>query len=230
MNQYSDFEIRLATETDIEALTELHCASFRPEDHVPMMLGKDFVRATYRWQVSGKSAYTLVADAHGKIIGLVSVCDGPFTMPMFMACLPEFALSLIRSPSLLFRKKLWQRLLRRPDLSHKNGSFAESAGFAQMMIVAVDKDSRGKGIFPALVKATKSFSKARGSRAIRVGIYKTNTPSLRVFINNGWIETPELETHDTVFYVAFLDPDVLQESSETVDRPQAAFDGAMSRT
>jgi hypothetical protein len=66
---------------------------------------------------------------------------------------------------------------------------------------------RGNDVFPALIEATKTFSKARGSRAIRVGVYKTNTPCRRVFIKGGWTETPELETPDTVFYVAYLDAD-----------------------
>jgi RimJ/RimL family protein N-acetyltransferase len=74
-----------------------------------------------------------------------------------------------------------------------------------MTIGAVDSDFRGHGVFPALVEATKNYSKSRGSRAIRAGIYKTNQPSRRVFIKNGWFETPELQTSDTVFYVAYLD-------------------------
>ena len=48
-----EFQIRLATDNDIDSLTELHCESFKPEDHVPVILGKDYVKATYRWQVSG---------------------------------------------------------------------------------------------------------------------------------------------------------------------------------
>ena len=198
--------IRLASPADIDKLTELHCTSFQPEDHVPVMMGRNYVAATYRWQVSGEQAYTLAAEADGKIVGLVGICDGPFTRPMFMACLPEFFQSLIRSPGLLFKKKLWQRLFRRPTVSKHSKDIADYPGFAQMTIGAVDADYRGKGVFPELVEATKSYSKARGSRAIRAGVYKTNMPSRRVFIKGGWIETPELETPDTVFYVAYLDP------------------------
>jgi GNAT superfamily N-acetyltransferase len=82
---------------------------------------------------------------------------------------------------------------------------------AQMTSGAVLADYRGNGVFPALVDATKSFSKARGSRAIRTGIYKANMSSRRVFIKCGWIETPELETSDTVSFVTYLDPDFQKE-------------------
>ena len=34
------YAIRKATLQDIDDLTRLHCASFRPEEHVPMMLGE----------------------------------------------------------------------------------------------------------------------------------------------------------------------------------------------
>jgi hypothetical protein len=58
-----EVSIRLATPADVDALVELHNASFSPEDNVPTMLGKDYVRATYRWQVNSKQAYALVAES-----------------------------------------------------------------------------------------------------------------------------------------------------------------------
>ena len=75
-----------------------------------------------------------------------------------------------------------------------------------MTIGAVDASYRGQGVFPALVEATRTYSKLRGSRAIRAGIYKINTPSRRVFIKSGWIETPAPGDTGYVFYVSYLDP------------------------
>jgi GNAT superfamily N-acetyltransferase len=207
MKQPSPFTIRLASTQDLDALADLHCDCFKAEDHVPVMLGKHYVRATYRWLVTGGEAYTLVADADGRIVGIIAVADRSFTQPMFKACLGEFMLSLLRNPKLLFEKKLWDRLFRRSDdMSGAGEKIASHPGVAQMTIGAVAADYRGQGVFPALVEATKTFSTQRGSRAIRAGIYKPNTPSRRVFIKGGWIETPQLETSDTVFYMAYLDP------------------------
>lgn len=199
--------IRLATLADVDALTALHVASFTPDEHVPVMLGQNYVRATYVWQTTSNQAYVLVTEDWGKIVGLIAVCDGPFTRPMFLACFPELLRSLLRHPTLLFQKKLWRRLFRLPDVPKGKRRIAHYPGFAQMTIGAVDAQYRGKGIFPALVEATKTYSRDRGSKAIRAGIYKTNQPSRRVFIKGGWIETPELETKDTVFYVHYIDPD-----------------------
>jgi len=206
MDIHLRYSIRVATKINIEAMTKLHCESFRPNENVPMMLGPRYVKATYRWFVTSKRSYALVAEDEDGIKGLIAVCDGPFTYPMFMACLGEFFFSLIRYPSLLLNRSLWRRLFRRPDVSKASRKIADQPGFAQMIIGAVDKNIRGKGVFPELVKATISISRKRGSWAIRAGIYKSNHPSRRVFIKGGWIKTPELETEDTVFYVYYLDP------------------------
>lgn len=202
------FLVRRATTEDLNRLTELHCDSFRPEDHVPVMLGKDYVRASYRWLLTSNQAYCLVADSDHKLIGMVAVCDGSYIRPMFLACLPEFIRSLLRSPRLIFEKRLWDRLLRRSETSEEGNRIADYPGFAQLTIIAVAAEYRGAGIFPALVEAAKTYSRNRGSVAIRAGVYKFNQPSRRAFTKNGWIETPELETSDTVFYVHYLDSDL----------------------
>lgn len=206
------FTIRKATQADLEGLVGLHCASFRPEDHVPMMLGRNYVRAAYRWKVCSSESYVLLAESREKIVGLVAVCDRSFTMPMFNACFVEFLRSLAITPSLIIEKTLWQRLLRRPGRANKRGDFISGyPGVAQMIIGAVDSEFRGKGVFPALIEATKEASRSRGSRAIRAGVYKSNASSRKTFIKGDWTETPELETSDTVFYMAYLDPDLPKE-------------------
>jgi ribosomal protein S18 acetylase RimI-like enzyme len=202
------FLVRIASPDDLDRLTVLHCDSFRPEDHIPVMLGKDYVRATYRWLITSNQAYCLVADSDQKLIGMVAVCDGSFTRPMFVACLPEFIGSLLRSPKLIFKKRLWDRLLRGSEASKEAHHIANYPGLAQLTIVAVATEYRGAGIFSALVEAAKTYSRNRGSIAIRAGVYKFNQPSRRAFTKNGWCEMPELETSDTVFYVYYLDPDL----------------------
>lgn len=198
--------VRAATMDDIPALTELHLTSFRPEEHVLVMLGREYVRATYRWLLTSRNCYCLVADLNGRIIGLVGVCDGPYTRPMFLACLPEFVKSLLRSPQLLLQKKLWLRVLRHAEDSQIGREIAAHPDIAQITIVAVDAACRGLGVFPALIAAVQICSTSRGSRAIQSGVYKFNHPSRRAFVKAGWVETQELETGDTVFFLYYIDP------------------------
>jgi hypothetical protein len=203
--------IRLARAEDVEALTELHCACFGPEDHVPVMLGRHYVRANYQWLVTSGMSYVLVMDDGGRIVGLVGMADRSFSGPMFKACIGEFIWSVLRHPRLLLERRLWRRLVRRESAGERGERIASYPGMAQMTIGAVAADYRGRAVFPALVDATRAYSKERGSRGIRAGIYKSNMPSRRVFIKSGWLEMPELETTDTVFYVSFLDPAFAQE-------------------
>jgi len=202
------FLIRIATTEDLDRLTTLHCDSFRPEEHIPVMLGKDYVRATYRWLTTSSQAYCLVAESNHQIIGLVAVCDSAFTRPMFLACLPEFLRSMLHSPSLIFRRRLWERLLRGSDASGEAKRIIDCPGFAQLSIIVVDSKSRGTGIFPALVNAVKTYSKVRGSIAIRAGIYKFNQASRKTFAKVGWTEITQLETVDLIFYAFYLDPEL----------------------
>jgi GNAT superfamily N-acetyltransferase len=200
----SEIEIRPAIKSDIEEITNLHCASFSSVDHIPVLFGKRYIRATYRWQVLNKRAYTLVATIENKIVGVVAVCNTSYTFPMFIACLPELTKSLLLNPSLLINQKLWSRLLRRSGNSNEEYHAVQPKDFAQVTIGFVASDHRGKGIFPRLVEATKKYSMKRGSIGIRAGVYKTNSNSRNVFIKGGWEICPEMETTDTVYYIVYL--------------------------
>jgi ribosomal protein S18 acetylase RimI-like enzyme len=195
-------EIRRSTLADLTSLTHLHLEAFRPQDHVPVILGRGYLRATYRWQLTDRRAYVLAALTGRRIVGLVSVCDGPYTRPMFLACLPQFAWSLLRHPSLVLNRHLWGRLLRRPQGASPP---AEGTGVAHLMNVAVAADQRGRGVFGLLSEAARSESKQRGARAIRTGVYRSNTASIRAFAKAGWVELPQEASADTLAFVTYLD-------------------------
>ena len=204
--------IRLADLNDLEGMTDLHCRSFKPEEHVPMALGKNYVHATYKWLVTSDQSYALVAESDRRIVGLVAMCDRAFTFPMFIACLPQFILSLIKNPNLLFDRKLWKRLFRRPDVVNKvSKQIVNTPGVSQMTIGAVDGDFRGQNIFPKLISSTKDYSKQMGSRAIRAGVYNWNKSCIRAFEKDGWVKVPELSTPDTVFFMTFLDETIARD-------------------
>jgi ribosomal protein S18 acetylase RimI-like enzyme len=195
-------EIRRSTLADLTSLTHLHLEAFRPQDHVPVILGRGYLRATYRWQLTDRRAYVLAARIGRRIVGLVSVCDGPYTRPMFLACLPQFAWSLLRHPALAFKRRLWSRLRRRPQGASLPAVVPPSA---YLMNVAVAADHRGRGVFGRLSEAARSESKQRGARTIRTGVYRSNTASIRAFTKGGWAELPQEATTHTLAFITYLD-------------------------
>ena len=196
--------IELANISDLDEITALHCLSFKPKDHVPMMLGRNYVKATYKWLITSNESYVLIGKEDDAIIGLVAVCDGAYTKPMFIACLPAFVKSIIVKPSRLFSTTLWERLFRRPDVDNTKTSIIDKPGFAQMTIGAVSHNYRGSGIFGLLIEETKQVSIERGSTGIRAGVYKKNKSSRSVFEKGGWQVMSCLETEETIFYASFF--------------------------
>jgi ribosomal protein S18 acetylase RimI-like enzyme len=198
--------LRAARPEDVDRLTELHWQAFGPDEHVPVILGKGYVRAMYRWHIRSQEAILLVAEQEGQIVGLLGACDRPYTWPMFRACFGELLRSLCSDPLLLVDRRLWQRMLRQREPSCKRASRTiRYPRSARVTFAAVDSRYRGRGVFPALVEAIRAASQVRGHRAMLVGVYRSNPASRKAFVKEGWCQVPELATSETVFYTIALD-------------------------
>lgn len=203
-------KIRLASVSDVEAMTKIHLSSFIPDEHLGTLLGPIFVRASYLWHVTDACAYVIVAEEDGKLLGLLGMCDGSFTMRMIKGCLWVFLGALLRRPRLLIDRRLWSRLARTKTHYEWVNEFCSTPGVAQMTIGAVDAGARGKNVFPSLIKNCEKISKERGNVAVRAGLYRRNVPCQRAFVKCGWIEVPELGTDETMFFVFVLDKALLK--------------------
>ena len=210
-------KIREASIADLNQMVILHNRSFNPEDHVPMILGEDYLRATFRWFLTSEMAYILVAEIENSLAGFVAICDKSYFKPMFIACFPEFLGSFIKNPGMIFSRILWRRLFRLQNGKHRKTNLSKAPGFAHLSVIAVDPYYRGRGIFGQLVQAAKVKSKSRGSRAIGAGVYKQNSTSRKVFSKAGWKEMDELNTYDTVYYVTFLDNEFKMFFNESIN-------------
>lgn len=206
--QGSAITMRLATADDVEALAELHCACFEPDDHLPVILGRPFIQAMYHWQVSYERAYTLVAESGGELIGLAGACDGPFTAPMLRACLRPLLASLARNPRLVLDRRLWRRLYgSREALDRRARRMLGRPGVAHLTTGAVDARFRGKGIIGELVEALEAISQSRGSIALCVGVRRTNRAIQRSFDQLGWSEVPVSEGSELLYFITCVGRD-----------------------
>jgi ribosomal protein S18 acetylase RimI-like enzyme len=198
----------MATADDIEALTELHCACFEPDDHLAVLLGKRYIRAMYRWQVSGKEACTVIVESGGEAIALAGVCDGPYMWPMFRACLGEFLVSLLTNPALLVNRRLWRRLIGSRDaLDRRARRMLSRPGVAHLTTGAVDANFRGMGIIGKLVRGLEAISQSRGSLALCVGVRRSNHAIRRTFVKLGWSEVPASEGSELLYFITRLGRD-----------------------
>ncbi len=208
MVQDAAFTIRLATPADIDALTALHCACFGPDDHVPVLLGEQFIKAMYRWQVSSEEAFTLIVESGDEAIAFGGACDGPYMWPMFRACLREFLMSLVKSPLLLVDGRLWRRLFfSQKALDKQARRSLNRPGVAHLTVGAVDARFRGKGIHSAYLEALMAIIKSRGSKSVCVAMGRANHAAHKAFDQLGWTEVSASEASDIVHYMTCLDPD-----------------------
>jgi len=201
---------RTATIADVQSMTSLHMASFRPGEHLGALLGPAFVRAYYMWHVTDDCAYAMVAELDGSLVGLLGMCDGPFTMRMLRGCRRAFAFAILRRPWLLVDRRMWSRVARAKASSRWVGEFCSTPGVAQMTIGAVDASARGHSVFPSLIKCCEEVSVARGIAAVRAGVYRGNTSCKRAFVKSNWAEVPELGSDETVFFVRVFSPELLK--------------------
>ncbi len=209
MQNIVSINTRLATMSDVDALTRLHLASFSSDEHIGTLIGPRFVKASYKWHVTDKKAYVIVSESDGTLLGFLGMCDGPFTMRMLRGSFSKFILSLLLNPHLLIDYRLWARLKKEKQSIKWLKDFCEAPGVAQMTIGAVDANARGHNVFPALIKACEEISKKRDIAAIRAGVYRVNISCQRAFLKSGWIEVSELGSVETVFFVYILDPELL---------------------
>lgn len=208
----NNYKIEMASRDDLEKIVSLHLASFTADEHVPVLIGEHYVKSNYKWLLSHKNAFILIARDRERIIGLQSVSLRSFELPMFIACFPLLVYSMLKKPQLIINRKLWKRLLR---VTHKlkSGKKKFKGNIAHFIIGIVDAEYRGKGIFSAIVNAAVQKCREYNCKAIYTGIYKKNIKTREIFIKFGWKECPELETYETCYYSVDLtappEPDML---------------------
>jgi GNAT superfamily N-acetyltransferase len=195
----NNYTLKIANSDDLEKIVDLHLASFTSDEHIPVLIGKQYVKASYKWLLSHKNAFILIARDNEKIIGLQSVSIGSFEIPMFIACLPALLYSMLTNPKLIINNKLWKRLIRILNRL-KPGKIKTHGKFAHFIIGIVDADYRGKGIFSAVVNAAVQKCKENNCKTIFTGIYKKNVTTQRIFLKYGWKNCPEMETNETYYY------------------------------
>jgi ribosomal protein S18 acetylase RimI-like enzyme len=202
VNPVPETTIRKATLDDVRSLVALHCRAFADGGHAAMALGEGFIRALYKWQVSGANEFVLIAEQDKLLAGFVALSRGNYRRNMLRSCWPSAVKSFLTNPSPRVVKSLEHVLVRRPlDPGRTRAVHNSLPAPFELSYVVVDEHFRGSGVAARLLAAAEKEVAARGGRTIVVGVYKKNLPSRRAFTKAGWIESSALETQDTVTFL-----------------------------
>ena len=201
----SEVEIRRAKLSDLNALVSLHYACFEPDEHLAMRFGKPFIRASYKWFITSKETFTILAEVDNKVVGLTTVCDSPYNGPMLRNCLREAIMGLLTHPWLIFHPEIFNRIINLFIKKQDVGELTEDRpDVAHLAFIAAHPDCRGRGIGSSLLNESMRITLRRGKHFHRAGVYKENIASQRMFEKCGHVEVPKLETKRTIFMQAEL--------------------------
>jgi ribosomal protein S18 acetylase RimI-like enzyme len=187
-----------ATLDDFERLVSSHLRVFGSDENLAVRLGPPYVRAVYRWFLTSRETAVLVANVGGELAAWTTLCDRPYSEPMFRATSGALVRGALLHPSSLFHPEILRRAslaLRRRPLGGR--SLKDPDGLAFLAYIATLPEYRGRGLGPQLLEAAKITCRRRGATYLRSGLFRSNDRSLRMFQSAGFmlLDEPRTATH-----------------------------------
>jgi GNAT superfamily N-acetyltransferase len=196
MKPPSPSTIRRGTAADLVALVDLHYRVFDEHTHLAMLFGREFLHAAYDWYTHAPNAFTLVAEADGRLHGSCTVNRGSY-YAVFYRNMPVLAKTLIRHPALLIHPAIRKRLRALPQRRARNGR-AQSCQSAYLAYLTVDPAGWGAGIGKQLVAAAVAECRRREWTEIVTAIHRDNLPARFMYRTLGFQDFPALTQGDLV--------------------------------
>ena len=194
--------IRRGTLADLAGMLALHHTIFTPETNLLTVFGESVVRSGYKWFVDSPLTFSIVAEIDGRVVGYCTACARPYSRRMFVRTMPLILWALLRSPRILFFElKILKRVkeLLRLRRNHNGRRPASSESVAQLGMVAVDADYRGRGVATDLLLSVVGECRKRNCRRLRAGVYKRNLPARSRYERLGFVESKDQETESRIF-------------------------------
>jgi hypothetical protein len=185
---------RAATLEDLESIVAIHKMCFTPATHALMHLGDDFLRATYRWLITSKIAFTVVAEKDSAIVGFQSGCDRPYRGALFRDNIGALLMALCSRPWIVARLQVLDSL--RSSLPFTQGrKDIDRTVPAQLVINGVHPKHRlGFEVANQLLVATLACGRSRGWTRLIGGVYKKNVVILFLCKLHGFKRIDYLDT------------------------------------
>ncbi|MFQ5351605.1 MAG: GNAT family N-acetyltransferase [Candidatus Binatia bacterium] len=195
-------------EEHLDAIVDLHVRSFDPGLNYALILGKPFVRATYRFFLEDQKSFGFVAWCGGRAVGLAVGRLGYYTNSLNRYRMSAaFAAVLVRpwlvaNPRMLKKavSGLLERLRRSGAARSLEGAPSHSDGrTATQASICVDPDFTRRQIGSRLLEVFEEYCRAHDMSFLRAGIEPGNEPIRRTYTSRGFVKD-EVVSNEAVLY------------------------------
>ena len=181
--------VRWLTLEDLDDLVDLHFSCYTAETHLAVVLGRPFIRDLYRWLVTSDRAISLGVDEDRKLIGFVTIYNGPYHQVMFSRNKARTALAFLCRPWVIFHPQILKRAFRAFFKSGEHVEVLESdEEVAHCTLIGIRPEHRRGGVAHAMMERVLEECRVRRWRKLRAIIYKENTASRRMMDKLGFEE------------------------------------------
>jgi ribosomal protein S18 acetylase RimI-like enzyme len=183
---------RLAVEGDAARLAELH--AIRITDGFLPSLGPAFLERLYRRIVRSTDsfAYVVTDGPDHRVVGFAAATADIGRLYRSFALRDGLVAGAVAAPRLI---RSWRRVLETVRYPAAEGADLPAA---EILAVAVDEDSAGRGIGRLVVGAATRRLAERGENAVKVVAGSDNAAALRLYENCGYTVQARVEVHEGV--------------------------------
>jgi len=156
-------------------MLDLHLRAFDTATNHILLLGETFMARGFRWYLSDRGAFALVAEHESSILGYLTANEGSY-YSVFSKNWRHVFLAFLSNPTLLTNAHVRKRLATlirngRRKTSPKDGRHACLA------YLTVEPDNPVRGVAPALVRAALTECRRREWRHVTTSFHVTNKPA-----------------------------------------------------
>ncbi len=182
-------------EHQLKDIAKIHFNSL-PNDFLPLMGEKFLSDVFYKFSFLDENSHCLVDVKNGKCRGFLLLVSesGKF--------LKTFLINNFKKISVAFIKAA----LKNPEiikfafgLLSSLGKSEEEDNFAEIYIIAIDENARGKGIGDALVRESIRLAKSENSPGIKIKTLKSNNRWVNYFLKNKWRISREISINERCY-------------------------------
>jgi ribosomal protein S18 acetylase RimI-like enzyme len=183
---------RLAVDADAARLAELHAT--RITDGFLPSLGPAFLERLYRRIVRSTDsfAYVVTDGPDDRIVGFAAATADIGRLYRSFALRDGLVAGAVAAPRLI---RSWRRVLETIRYPAAEGADLPAA---EILAVAVDAESAGRGIGRVVVDAATRRLADRGENAVKVVAGSDNTAALRLYESCGYTVRARVEVHEGV--------------------------------